>query len=60
MVVAIPALGKALEGSFPGTVIGVPACTVNTLSRNKIDNPFHFLAENIPAGGKINQVVPPA
>jgi hypothetical protein len=46
-----PAFEKAINWSFPGTVIGVPACTVGIVSLTGVKNSFLFLALNIPAGG---------
>ena len=42
--------GKSMNPS-PGTVIGVPACTVSPGSPIPVNRAFLPLASNIPAGG---------
>ena len=50
---------KNLKGSFPDTVIGVPACTVKPISPLLVNILCLFLTPNIPAGGMkiLSQVV---
>jgi hypothetical protein len=49
-----PARRKASNGSFPGTVIDVPACTVSADSQREVKKSYLFLALIIPAGGSRN------
>jgi len=49
-----PLLRKPLNGSFPDTAIGVPACSVKLTSPFQVNILCLFLTLNIPAGGMKN------
>ncbi|VAV95101.1 hypothetical protein MNBD_ALPHA07-1694 [hydrothermal vent metagenome] len=48
---AAPPIGETLTCASPGTVIGVPACTVTRKCHIMVNKSLHLLAKNIPAGG---------